>query len=211
MSFQLLLEDWQGSSIPDGGGKIIPPARNGEQECSGEWFWASLWWYHEASLTSRSQTSGSGSVIVSGSRRVLSPWLFYMQASVFTGEPQWPIDVLWIPPLPRPPWKTDQWDRIQTSEVEFQWREGGQEDLMIDSVKSGSSRSSRIRTDDLESAFAVRRVSVTESSAVSVEWPLLKPDCLASSLLFCERNNETWLKTTRSSVLAMNGRGETGL
>ncbi len=31
---------------------------NGEQECSGEWFWASLWWYHEASLTSRSQTSG---------------------------------------------------------------------------------------------------------------------------------------------------------
>ncbi len=37
------------------------------------------------------------------------------------GEPQWPIDVLWIPPLPRPPWKTDQWDRIQTSEVESQW------------------------------------------------------------------------------------------
>ncbi len=43
-------------------------------------------------------------------------------------------------------------------------------------------------TDDLESAFAIRRASVTESSAVSVEWPLLKPDCLASSLLFCERN-----------------------
>ncbi len=58
MSFQLLLEDWQGSSIPDGDGKIIPPARNGERECSGEWFWASLWWYHEVSLTSRSQTSG---------------------------------------------------------------------------------------------------------------------------------------------------------
>ncbi len=58
MSFQLLLEDWQWSSIPDRGGKIIPPARNGERECSGEWFWASLWWYHEASLTSRSQTSG---------------------------------------------------------------------------------------------------------------------------------------------------------
>ncbi len=52
---------------------------------------------------------------------------------------------------------------------------------------------------------------MTEISAVSVEWPLLKPDCLASSLLFCERNNETWLKTTRSSVLAMNGRRETGL
>ncbi len=54
MSFQLLLEDWQGSSIPDRGGKIIPPSRNGEWECSGEWFWASLWWYHKASLTSRS-------------------------------------------------------------------------------------------------------------------------------------------------------------
>ncbi len=40
MSFQLLFEDWQGSSIPDGGGKIIPQARNGERECSGEGFWA---------------------------------------------------------------------------------------------------------------------------------------------------------------------------
>ncbi len=36
MSFQLLLENRQGSSIPDGGGNIIPPARNGERECSGE-------------------------------------------------------------------------------------------------------------------------------------------------------------------------------
>ncbi len=88
--------------------------------------------------------------------------------------------------------------------------EGGQEDLMIDSVKS-SRRSSRMRTDDLESAFATRRASVTESSAVSVEWPLLKPDCLASSLLYCERNSESWLKTTRSSVFATNGRRETGL
>ncbi len=33
----------------------------------------------------------------------------------------WPVDVLWIPPLPRPPWKNNQWDRIQTSEVESQW------------------------------------------------------------------------------------------
>ncbi len=65
-----------------------------------------------------------------------------------------------------------------------------------------------MRTDDLESAFAICRASVIESSAVSVEWPLLKPDCLASSLLFCERNNETWLKTTLSNVLAMNGRRE---
>ncbi len=78
-------------------------------------------------------------------------------------------------------------------------------------VSKAADKSSRMRTDDLESAFAIRRASVTESSTVSVEWPLLKPDCLASSLLFCERNNETWLKTTRSSVLAMNGRRETGL
>ncbi len=78
-------------------------------------------------------------------------------------------------------------------------------------VSKVADRSSRMRTDDLESAFAVPKASVTESSAVSVKWPLLKPDCLVSSVLFCERNNETWLKTTRSSVLAMNGRRETGL
>ncbi len=84
---------------------------------------------------------------------------------------------------------------------DVKWWEGGQEDLMID-------RNPGIT---LESAFAIHRASVTESSAVSVEWPLLKPDRLASSLLFYERNNETWLKTTRSSVLAMNKRRETGL
>ncbi len=78
-------------------------------------------------------------------------------------------------------------------------------------VSKAADRSSRMRTDDLESTFAIRRASVTESSAVSVECPLLKPDWLASSLLFCERNNETWLKTTRSSILSMNGRRETGL
>ncbi len=124
-------------------------------------------------------------------------------------EPQWPVDVLWIPPLPRPPWKIYHWDRNQTSEVESQWCPvmrgwtGGSDDWQC---QKGPDKSSRIRTDDLESAFAIRRASVTESSAVSVEWPLLKPDCLASSLLFCERNNETWLKKTCLSVLAMNGR-----
>ncbi len=44
--------------VSDGGGKLIPPARNGEWKRSGLWFWASLWWHHEASLTRRSQTSG---------------------------------------------------------------------------------------------------------------------------------------------------------
>ncbi len=77
-------------------------------------------------------------------------------------------------------------------------------------MSKAADRSSRMRIDDLESAFAIRRASVTESSAVSVEWPLLKPDCLASSLLFCERNNETWLKTTHSNVFAMNRRRESG-
>ncbi len=78
-------------------------------------------------------------------------------------------------------------------------------------VSKAAYRSSRLRIDDLESAFAIHRASMTESSMVSVEWPLLKPDCVASSLLFWELNNETWLKTTHSSVLAMNGRRETGL
>ncbi len=78
-------------------------------------------------------------------------------------------------------------------------------------VSKAADRSSRMRSDDLEPAFEICRASVTDSSAVSVEWPLLKPDCLTSSLLFCERNNETWLKTTCLSVFAMNGRRETGL
>ncbi len=65
-------------------------------------------------------------------------------------------------------------------------------------VSKVADRSSRMRTDDLESAFAIRRASVTGRSAVSVEWPLLKPDCLASSLLFWERNNEISLKTTHA-------------
>ncbi len=51
MSCQVALENGQGLSIPDEGGKFIPPARNGEWKRSGEWFWDSLWWHHEASLT----------------------------------------------------------------------------------------------------------------------------------------------------------------
>ncbi len=83
---------------------------------------------------------------------------------------------------------------------DVQWWEGGQEDLMIDSVKSG--RQIQQNEDWLFGiGFCNSRASVTKSSAVSVEWPLLKPDCLASSLFFWARNNETWLKTTRSSYL----------
>ncbi len=35
-SFQMSLDNCQGFSVPDSGGKIIPAARNGERECSGE-------------------------------------------------------------------------------------------------------------------------------------------------------------------------------
>ncbi len=51
-------------------------------------------------------------------------------------------------------------------------------------VSKAADRSSRMRTDDLESAFVICRASVTESSAVSVECPRLTPDWLASSRLF---------------------------
>ncbi len=54
-SFQLSLENCQGFSVPDGGGKFIPRARNGE--CSREWFCDFLWWHHEVTLAHRSQTS----------------------------------------------------------------------------------------------------------------------------------------------------------
>ncbi len=50
-------------------------------------------------------------------------------------------------------------------------------------------RSSRIRTDDLESAFTICRAILTVSKAVSVERPLLKHDWLNFSLSFCEINN----------------------
>ncbi len=45
-----------------------------------------------------------------------------------------------------------------------------------------------MRTNDLESDFAIRRASVTESSAVSVECPRLSPDWLASISLCFDRN-----------------------
>ncbi len=88
---------------------------------------------------------------------------------------------------------------------DVQWWEGGQEDPMIDSLKRAD-RSSRMRTDDLESPFAIRRASVTESSAVSVEWPLLKPDCLASSLLVKETMRPGWRQLIRVFWLWMKER-----
>ncbi len=68
-----------------------------------------------------------------------------------------------------------------------------------------------MRTDHLESDFAICRASVTESSTVSVECPHLSPDWLASSRLCFDRNEGNWLKTSCSSIFAKNERSETGL
>ncbi len=78
-------------------------------------------------------------------------------------------------------------------------------------VSKATGRSSRMRTDDLESAFAIRRASVTESSTVSIEYPRLNPHWLASSRLCFDRIEDNCLKTSHSSVFTMNGRRETGL
>jgi len=67
-------------------------------------------------------------------------------------------------------------------------------------VSNAVDRSRRMRTDDLEAAFVICRASVTDSNAVSVECPFLKPDWLTSSWLFRDRKDD-WLKAIRSSVL----------
>ncbi len=46
-------------------------------------------------------------------------------------------------------------------------------------------RSSKISNEDLEATLASLRASITKSKAVSVEWPLLKPEWLLSRRLFC--------------------------
>lgn len=51
-------------------------------------------------------------------------------------------------------------------------------------------RASRIRTDDLEFALASRRVSAMVSRVVSIKCPVLKPDWLSISRLFCDRKAE---------------------
>ncbi len=44
-------------------------------------------------------------------------------------------------------------------------------------VSKAADRSSNISNEDLEAILAILRSSTTESKAVSVECPLLKPDC----------------------------------
>ncbi len=53
------------------------------------------------------------------------------------GEPKWPIDVLWIPPLPSPPWKTDQWVKPAkwNPSDDYERVDRTQEDLMIECQK----------------------------------------------------------------------------
>ncbi len=46
-------------------------------------------------------------------------------------------------------------------------------------------RSSKISNEDLEATLACLRASTTETKAVSVECPLLKPEWLLSRRLFC--------------------------
>ncbi len=89
--------------------------------------------------------------------------------------------------------------------------EGGQEDLMIDSVKSSRKIE---QNEDWWVGIGLCRLAGLQwlrVAAVSVEWPLLKPDCLASSLLYCERNSKAgWRQLVRVFSLRI-GRRETGL
>ncbi len=55
-------------------------------------------------------------------------------------------------------------------------------------VSKSADRSSKISNEDLDATLASLRASTTESKAVSVECPLLKPDWLLSRRLFCVRN-----------------------
>ncbi len=56
-------------------------------------------------------------------------------------------------------------------------------------------------TEDLEAALASLRASVTESRAVSVEWPLLKPDWLLSrTIIYYILKYFTCIKPVNSDV-----------
>ena len=78
-------------------------------------------------------------------------------------------------------------------------------------VSKAADRSSRMRTEDSPCVLAVFRASVTESKAVSVECPLLNPDCFGSSSPFWFRKLVTCFATVLSRVLDRKGSSETGL
>ena len=76
-------------------------------------------------------------------------------------------------------------------------------------MSNPADRSSRMMTDDLKAALAVWRAVVTDRRAVSVEWPVLKPDWLGYSRLFLERKFDSW--AARSIVFEKKGSSDTGL
>ncbi len=83
MSFQVTLEDWQGSSSPDGGGRSFhQPGTVNENVLERDFVPLCDGTARHRSLADLRLLEGCRFVIVSGSRRVLSLWLFYMQASV---------------------------------------------------------------------------------------------------------------------------------
>ncbi len=66
---------------------------------------------------------------------------------------------------------------------------------MVDRIKS-SRQIQQYKYKDLEAILASLRSSTTESKAVSVKCPLLKPDWLLSRRLFCVRKAVTWLNNS---------------
>ncbi len=62
-------------------------------------------------------------------------------------------------------------------------------------VSKAADRSSKISNEDLEASLASLRASTTESKAVSVKCPLLKPDWLLSRRLF------TFMVSLRNKLL----------
>ena len=77
-------------------------------------------------------------------------------------------------------------------------------------VSKAADRSSRISAEDFPSALAALKASVTDSKAVSVEWPLLKPDCFGSSRSFLVRKSVTCFATALSTAFDRNGSSEIG-
>ena len=71
-------------------------------------------------------------------------------------------------------------------------------------VSNAADRSSGMITDDLEAALADWR-------ALSVEWPVFKPDWLGSRRLFRERKFDSWLHTACSIVFLKKSNSDTGL
>ena len=61
-------------------------------------------------------------------------------------------------------------------------------------VSMAAKRSRRIRREEWEAAWGAWMDSLAARTAVSVEWPGLKPDLWGSSRLFCEKKEESLLE-----------------